>query len=679
MKLKLINKKEIAQGVWEIGFDIRNKNFSFKAGQYVRLVLLNSDIDDTKGPARLFSISSSPNNKEQLDITFRISESGYKKTLASMPIGAEAEFEGPWGRFVLPKNTETPIMFVAGGTGITPFLSMMRFATEEKLPYAITLLYASRDKHSIAYLSELKKLVKLNSKLKIHFVAGLIDEKLIRKNYQKNSDAPFYISGPPAMVDYVRNIFQDIKAPEENIYYEEWCSVDLLRASIKNILDISTDAVFFTDLAGIIKYVNPAWEQLSGWKAEEVVEKHTPRIQKSGKQDAEFYKEIWNYHINGKVYKHDVINKRKDGTLYEIDHLYLPIFSTARQIVGFAAFQREISEEKIREYKQNKAILESIGEGVAVADMSGKLTFLNEASEKISGVRPTEGGPKIWAETFGLFEEDGITKMPTARIPLVRALGGENVDNFNLFMRNQAIAKGKYLRVTARPIKNQANEVIGGVAVFGDITREKEIDKAKTEFISIASHQLKTPLTAINWIVERLNSGKVGKFTKKQKDYLGDVYDSSKRMAKLVDDLLSVSRLEEGKIKIEAKPLQLEDIIQKVIAAHKFLGAKKQCQIIFDKPKEKFPPVSIDEFLIRQIAGNLLTNSVRYSKDSCRIEVKLEKKDNNFLLTISDEGIGIPKDKQHHIFNKFFRTDNAQKLRPDGTGLGLYITTMIVE
>lgn len=661
-----------------MGFDIKNQNFSFKAGQYVRLVFPGLDIDDTKGPARLFSIASSPNNKEKLDITFRMSESGYKKTLVNMQIGDEAEFEGPWGSFVLPDNAEKPVVFIAGGTGITPFLSMMKFATEQNLPHRINLIYASRDKNSVIYSSEIKELTKRNSRLKINFVVGRIDEKLIRKNSPKDPKAAFYISGPPAMVDYIRNIFEDIKAPEENIYYEEWCSVDLLRTSTKNILDISTDAIFLTDLTGIIKYVNAAWEKLSGWNREEVVYKHTPRIQKSGQQDPEFYKELWNYHINGKVYKHDVVNKRKDGTLYEIDHLYLPLFSAAKQIVGFAAFQREISEEKIREYKQNKVILESIGEGVAVADRNGRLSFLNGASKEIVGIEADGTKIETWTDLYGLFEEDTKTKLSTSRIPLVRALRGESVDNFNIFLCNKAVPKGKYIRVNARPIKNQAGEVIGGVAVFSDITREKEIDRAKTEFISIASHQLKTPLTAISWIIERLTSGKVGKFTKKQKDYLADVYDSNKRMVKLVDDLLSVSRLEEGKIKIEPKPLQLEDVIKKIIEAHKFLGAKRRCQIIFEKPKEKLPLVSLDEFLLRQIAGNILTNAMRYSKDGCRVEIKLEKKGNNLLLTISDQGIGIPEDKQHRVFEKFFRADNAQKLHPDGTGLGLYITKMIV-
>lgn len=349
IKSKLISKKEIVDDVWEISFDIKDKHLLFKAGQYIRLVLSALDSPDTKGPARLFSIASSPNDKEKISIIFRISDSGFKKTLVKMPIGATVQIEGPWGTFVLPKDYKKQLVFIAGGTGIAPFLSMIRFATEEKLPHHIVLFYSSRDKNNIVYHQELKTLASQNSKLTIHYVHYPVDEKF--------TNALFYLSGPPGMIDQLKDTIQKQQGNEKNIYYEEWNCTEFLKPQICGMFKLHTDSIFLTDLAGIIKYVNPAWEKTSGWTALEVVNKCTPRVQKSGRQNAEFYRKFWNENLSGKVFRRDMINRRKDKSLYETDHLYIPIFSEAKQIIGFAAFQRILSEVKAKEYKKNKAML----------------------------------------------------------------------------------------------------------------------------------------------------------------------------------------------------------------------------------------------------------------------------------------------------------------------------------
>jgi len=161
-----------------------------------------------------------------------------------------------------------------------------------------------------------------------------------------------------------------------------------------------------------------------------------------------------------------------------------------------------------------------------------------------------------------------------------------------------------------------------------------------------------------------------------------DIYQSNQRMIKLVNDLLNVSRLDTGVLKIDPKLVQFEKIIEHVIEDQKVLIAKKQCKVTFKKPKKKLPTVLLDESLIKQVIHNLLTNAIRYSKSiKGKILIKLELRDENkdYLLTVSDNGIGIPKNKQRHIFEKFFRTDEARKMESEGSGLGLYISKMIIE
>lgn len=133
MKFPLITKKELIHGVWEMSFDITGREFSFTAGQYIRLRVPHLEFEDTRGPARLFSIATSPHDTK-LTIVFRHTESGFKKTLIHTALGTELEVEGPWGAFTLPKSSERPLLCIAGGTGITPFLSMLRFAAKESYP-----------------------------------------------------------------------------------------------------------------------------------------------------------------------------------------------------------------------------------------------------------------------------------------------------------------------------------------------------------------------------------------------------------------------------------------------------------------------------------------------------------------------------------------------------------------
>lgn len=675
MKTKLIDKKELVSGVWEMSFDTKNQNFSFRAGQYVRLVLPNLDTDDTKGPARLFSISSSPSEKEKLQIAFRASDSGFKKTLLNMPIGSEAKIEGPFGTFALPINFEKPIVFIAGGTGITPFLSMIRHVAEQKPPHRINLLYGSRNKNSVAFQQELEALVSRNPQIKVSFAAGLINEKLIRKNSPKDFDAFFYLSGPPAMLDVVRSILRSNKTPAENIYYEEWSGTDFLNTAVRNVFEISTDAIFLTDLSGIIKYVNPTWEELSGWTAKEVIDHYTPRIQKSGKQNAEYYKKIWDYHLRGVIFRDDIINKRRDKSLYEIDHLYVPLLSEAKKVVGFIAFQRQISKQKIRQYEQTRAILASIGEGIVVTDEKGVIILMNHKAEEMLELQAMEVIGKYWYETLWAENERGEA-ISKERQPFYLALIG-TPSTATYYIRR---GKTKFpATITTAPFPIVNKEVGGAVVIFRDVTKEKELEKIRRDFLSLASHQLRTPLSGTKWLIETIQRGVIGKTTKKQGEYLSQIYKINERMIKLVFDMLGTLRLESGAAVVQKETIPISQLYEE-LSLMMTTAAKAKGVILHNVLKNhKMVVVETDITMLRGILECFISNAINYSSPGQEVILDMKEESTTFTFLVKDFGIGIPREEQKRIFERFYRASNAKALKPEGTGLGLYISSMLAD
>jgi signal transduction histidine kinase len=232
--------------------------------------------------------------------------------------------------------------------------------------------------------------------------------------------------------------------------------------------------------------------------------------------------------------------------------------------------------------------------------------------------------------------------------------------------------------ITATPVVLDTKPT-GVIMVFHDITKEKEIDKAKTEFVSLASHQLRTPLSAVNWYVEMLLSGDAGTLNSEQKKYLDEVYKGNQRMVELVNSLLNVSRLELGTFLIEPKPTDVVLLAQSVADEQKLQIDQKK--ILFSFLFEKnIPVIQADPKLLRMVLQNLLVNAVKYTPEKGTIALSIslaDKKD--LLIKISDTGYGIPKHQQDKIFTKLFRADNVREKDTQGTGLGLYIVKSIMD
>lgn len=208
----------------------------------------------------------------------------------------------------------------------------------------------------------------------------------------------------------------------------------------------------------------------------------------------------------------------------------------------------------------------------------------------------------------------------------------------------------------------------------------KELDVAKDEFISLAGHQLRTPLTTVKGYVSMLNDGDFGELSKEQKNSIELALDGSNRMARLIDDLLNVSRMEAGKFFIDASKVDLGKIVPEELQLLKTFANSKNVQIKYRASQKPVPIMRLDDNKTRQAIMNLIENAIQYSpRTGGVVEVELQQKDESIVFTVKDNGIGVPKDQQAKLFNKMFRASNAKEIRPDGTGLGLFLVKRVIE
>ncbi len=208
--------------------------------------------------------------------------------------------------------------------------------------------------------------------------------------------------------------------------------------------------------------------------------------------------------------------------------------------------------------------------------------------------------------------------------------------------------------------------------------RLKELDKAKDEFISMASHQLRTPLTTIKGYLSMMEEGDAGPLTKTQKDFVSAAYGGSQRMVNLISDLLNVSRMSAGKFLIEKTPIDLAKVSAEEVAQLQTHAKAKNLVLTFIAPNEPLPLIALDENKTRQVLMNFIDNAIYYTAAG-RVDVTLERQKDRVVLKVTDTGIGVPEDAKKKLFAKFFRAGNAQNIRPDGTGLGLFLAKRVIE
>ena len=338
-----------------------------------------------------------------------------------------------------------------------------------------------------------------------------------------------------------------------------------------------------------------------------------------------------------------------------------------------------MTEIEIRDrQEQLNAILSSMAEGLIAIDNERRIILMNQAAGILLRTAPPEAAGQEIKQILAVYRDN--QPLAYQDLPIEKAITERDIISIGLLDNLSVKAKNGRLfpiAMTIAPLLAKG-EISGAIILFRDITKDREIDQAKTEFVSLASHQLKTPLSAINWYSEMVLEEEVGPLNEKQKEYLKNLYDANRRMVELVNSLLNVSRIDLGAFAVEPAPTDFSAVADEVLTELKpQIGLKK---LRLDKEYDKqVPSINADPKLLRIIFQNLLSNAVKYTAPNGVIGLALKKEGDNVLIRVTDTGYGIPAADQGKIFTKLFRADNVRDKEAEGTGLGLYIVKAVVE
>jgi signal transduction histidine kinase len=205
----------------------------------------------------------------------------------------------------------------------------------------------------------------------------------------------------------------------------------------------------------------------------------------------------------------------------------------------------------------------------------------------------------------------------------------------------------------------------------------KKLDEAKDEFISMASHQLRTPLTSVKGYISMVMDGDAGKLTPQQQKLLEEAFTAAQRMVYLIGDFLNVSRIQTGRFVLEPRPTDLAQVVSDEVQQLGSTAARRNITVQYHHPTQ-FPILTIDENKMRQVIMNFIDNAIFYSRPSTNVEVTLVNTGRDIRFEVHDSGIGVPEAERHKLFTKFFRAENARRVRPDGTGIGLFMAKKVI-
>ncbi|MDB5186393.1 MAG: hypothetical protein JWL85_916 [Candidatus Saccharibacteria bacterium] len=328
-----------------------------------------------------------------------------------------------------------------------------------------------------------------------------------------------------------------------------------------------------------------------------------------------------------------------------------------------------------QERAQSDALFSSIGEGAVATDEDGRISRINNIALDLLGYTREEVMGKWYPKIFRIIDENGKPIDSLERHITKAMLTGKPASGRTYYLTKTDEKLPVF--VTFSPIMLEGKPV-GAIGVFRDIKQELKIDRMKTEFISIASHQLRTPLSAIKIYSHMLAQGFAGKLTDDQAKFLDIIVSSISRMNETIDTLLDVSRIEAGKMGVEPKKIVLDVFIDDIVAGIKPLANEKKIDMTTDMQCNKVSVIT-DPVLIKEVLTNLVSNAIKYTPEGGEVHITLKDSVDSYVIGVADNGYGIPANVQRHLFTKFFRANNIIDKEPSGTGLGLYMIKRIAE
>jgi len=332
--------------------------------------------------------------------------------------------------------------------------------------------------------------------------------------------------------------------------------------------------------------------------------------------------------------------------------------------------KRTIEQERAR----SDALFTSIGDGALATDERGIIRRANRVALELLGHTKSElvGSwyPKAVVATDGHGATIAVMDRPITEV---------------FFTGKPVSAKTFYLKKdgTELPLSSTVSPIllggkpVGAIEVFRDISLELAIDKMKSEFIALASHQLRTPLSAISVYAHMLQDGYAGTLNDQQMEYVTRTVDATTRMQALINALLNISRIESGQLAYNPKRVVMQEVIEQVLDESKPATKQKKLRIIRRLPKLPLVIMS-DCLMVKEIISNLVTNAIQYTPPNGHITISARQEKQTVVIAIRDTGIGIPLDHRSQLFSPFYRAENALEYFESGTGLGLYLVKLLI-
>lgn len=323
-----------------------------------------------------------------------------------------------------------------------------------------------------------------------------------------------------------------------------------------------------------------------------------------------------------------------------------------------------------------EAILHSIGDGIFAVDLNCRVIMMNSVAENFTGYSFAEAKDKHYRDIFRFIHEDRLQEeYPFFIEEVIKTGTTKALSQHTLLVKKDQTQLP--VSESAAPIKTADGEIFGCIVVIHDVSIERKFEQEKNDFVSIAAHQLRTPLGIIRWTLEMLmQDAQLNETTRNKVD---KAYDSNQRLISLVNGLLNVSKIDQGKIQDEPTPTNIGEVIVAIVAELELLAQQRNISIEVQLPNEGVSNILIDPNRLREALQNVVSNAIKYNVSGGKTIITVAQTDQSIVVAISDQGIGIPEEDRQRIFSKFYRAKNAAHNDTTGSGLGLFVVKSYLE
>lgn len=340
-------------------------------------------------------------------------------------------------------------------------------------------------------------------------------------------------------------------------------------------------------------------------------------------------------------------------------------------------------DKQLIAYEKSKleAIIASITDAIIILNLHKQVVMANKAAEELLGISVEEMINRPIEELIKVADDKGNPILSTTYCPI--SIASQTLGEIKTYksqtaltLQTSANAKAK-IRLVGSHINYPIQYDLGCILVMQNLTKEYSLQEMQIDFVSMASHELRTPLTSITGYISTVLEE--AKLSDEHKKFLDRALNSSKQLYTLVDNLLNVSKVERNAFTLNMQPTDLYRAVEQAVEDNKSAAVDKNITLEFEGPAGPIPKVNCDIIRINEVINNLISNAIKYTKESGHIKVGIQTTDNQLIVSVADNGIGIPAESIPHLFNKFYRVPGSLDQMAKGTGLGLYISKSIIE